>query len=45
MDINEGINWLRNKLQRSWNKMIPEAQNMVRDKYNAALKVLEITTS
>jgi hypothetical protein len=40
MDIDEGINWLRKKLQRSWNKMIPEAQELVRDKYEAALKIL-----
>lgn len=39
-DIDEGTDWLRNKLQRSWNKMIPQAQNIVRDKYEAALKIL-----
>ena len=44
-EIDEGSDWLKKKLERSWNKMIPEAQNMVRDKYEAALKILEITTS
>ncbi len=40
MDIDEGITWLREKLQRSWAKMIPEAREIVRDKYEAALKIL-----
>lgn len=40
MDINVGIKWLRRKLERSWNKMIPEAQEMVKEKYEAALKIL-----
>lgn len=40
MDIDEGIKWLRNKLQRSWSKMIPEAQQLVKEKYEAASKIL-----
>jgi len=40
MDIDEGIHWLRTKLQRSWSKMIPEAQQLVKDQYEAALKIL-----
>ncbi len=40
MDIDEGINWLRKKLERSWNKMIPEAQKILKDKYKAAMKIL-----
>jgi uncharacterized protein len=40
MDIDAGINWLRKKLERSWNKMIPEAQELVKEKYEAALKIL-----
>lgn len=40
MEIDEGIQWLRKKLKRSWNKMIPQAQNIVRDKYKAALRIL-----
>jgi len=41
MQIDEGIEWLQRKLQRDWLKMIPQAQEMVRDKYKAALKILE----
>ena len=40
MEIDEGIQWLRKKLERSWNKMIPQAQNIVRDKFEAALIIL-----
>jgi uncharacterized protein len=40
MDIDAGINWLRKKLQRSWGKMIPEAQKILKDKYKAAMKIL-----
>jgi uncharacterized protein len=40
MDIEEGIYWLRKKLERSWNKMIPEAQQLVKQKYDAASKIL-----
>jgi len=40
MDIDEGIQWLRRKLERSWKKMIPEAQQLVKQKYEAALKIL-----
>jgi predicted hydrolase (HD superfamily) len=40
MEIDEGIKWLRRKLERSWNKMMPEAQEMVKEKYGAAMKIL-----
>ena len=39
-DIDEGIDWLRNKLQSSWNKMIPQAKEIVKEKYEAALKII-----
>ncbi|MGB8780295.1 MAG: HD domain-containing protein [Candidatus Bathyarchaeia archaeon] len=35
MDIDEGTKWLRDKLNRSWSKLIPEAKEIVRDKYEA----------
>ena len=44
MDIDEGTQWLKRKLERSWNKLIPEAREMVKEKYEAALKILEIKT-
>jgi len=40
MDIDKGTVWLRRKLERSWNKMIPEAQELMKEKYEAALKIL-----
>jgi uncharacterized protein len=39
-DIDEGVDWLRKKLERSWNKMIPQAQEIVKEKYEAALRIL-----
>jgi hypothetical protein len=40
MDIDEGMKWLRRKLERSWNKMVPEAQEITKEKYEAAMKIL-----
>lgn len=36
----EGAQWLKNKLERSWNKMIPEGKKLVKDDYRIALKIL-----
>jgi len=36
----EGKQMLRDKLERSFRKMIPEAQDIVREKYNAAMVLL-----
>jgi HD superfamily phosphodiesterase len=41
MDIDKGTEWLRRKLERSWNKLIPEAKEMVKDKYLAAIEILK----
>lgn len=40
MDIDEGIEWLRKKLKRSWNKLNPDMKKIVKDKYEAAIKIL-----
>ncbi len=40
MGIDEGAAWVRAKLQRSWAKLHPDVQALVRDKYEAALKTL-----
>ena len=40
MSIEEGKNWLRNKLERSWNKLIPEAKKIVLPKYEAVKLLL-----
>ncbi len=40
MTIDEGSKWVRDELQRSWNKLCPEAQEIMREQYHSALKVL-----
>ncbi|MCY3552483.1 MAG: hypothetical protein OXH39_18630 [Candidatus Poribacteria bacterium] len=40
MGIDEGRMWVKAKLQRSWQKLREDVQDIVRDKYEAALKVL-----
>ena len=40
MEIDEGKIWVKAKLQRSWQKLREDVQELVRDKYEAALKVL-----
>ena len=35
MDVDEGTKWLKDKLNRSWTKLIPEAKEIVKDKYEA----------
>ena len=41
MDIDEGTAWIRAKLERSWNKLCPEGKEMIKDKYEAAKKVVQ----
>jgi uncharacterized protein len=36
----EAIGWVRKKLERSWNKLMPEAKAMAQKPYDAALKVI-----
>ena len=40
MGIDEGRLWVKAKLQRSWQKLREDVQDIVRDTYEAALKVL-----
>lgn len=40
MGIDEGKTWVKAKLRRSWEKMREDVQDLVRDTYEAALKVL-----
>lgn len=40
MGIDEGSAWIKAKLQRSWQKLREDVQDLVKDKYEAALKVL-----
>lgn len=40
-DMEEGKIKVRDKLTRSFNKMIPEAQEIVKEKYDAVMKILQ----
>lgn len=40
MGIDEGRAWVKAKLQRSWRKLRADVQDLVKDRYEAALKVL-----
>ena len=40
MGIDEGRLWVRAKLERSWQKLQADVQDLVRDKYEATLKTL-----
>ncbi|MDA3815221.1 MAG: HD domain-containing protein [Patescibacteria group bacterium] len=37
----EGSSWLRGKIQRSWEKTIPEGQEMIRNDYERIVKMLD----
>lgn len=39
--IEDGTIWVSEKLKRSWNKLCPEAQNIVKHKYECALEILK----
>ncbi len=41
LDIEEGKVWVKAKLNRSWNKLCPEAKELVAKKYEYALAVLD----
>ncbi len=41
MGIEEGKEWVRNKIKRSWKKIDPVGKEIIRDKYTCALSVLE----
>lgn len=43
MGIDEGTIWVQKKLERSWNKLCPEAQDMMRLEYTAAQNSLSRT--
>ena len=40
MNIDEANNWLMQKLERSWNKLSPEAKEIIADKYHACKLIL-----
>ncbi len=41
MTIDEGSTWVQEKLKQSWNKLCPEAQELMQEKYLAALMMLQ----
>ena len=41
MEIDEGREWISNKLKRSWKKISPEVAHLIEEKYKAALTLLE----
>lgn len=42
LEIDAGSRWVRNKLERSWNKLAPQVQELMKAKYEAALKTLTV---
>lgn len=40
MDVREGANWVSKKIERSWNKLCPEAKDIIREKYESAKSTL-----
>ena len=45
MGIDEGTDWIRGKLQRSWDKLAPWVQDMMREKFESALHTLARSNS
>lgn len=41
LSIEDGKIWVREKIQRTWNKLCPEAQNIIKYKYECALEILK----
>ena len=40
MGIDEGSKWVMEKLKRSWNKLSPQLQDKMKEKYEAAIRLL-----
>ena len=41
MEVSEGANWVSEKIERSWNKLCPEAKEIIKDKYKSAKIILK----
>jgi uncharacterized protein len=41
MGVREGADWVSEKLERSWNKLCPEAKEIIKGKYESAKAVLK----
>jgi len=42
MDIDQGVMWVREKTERSWKKMCPEAKEMMKEKFEAVRQLLDV---
>jgi len=42
MDVTEGAKWVSEKIERSWNKLCPEAKEIIKDKYESAQVILKV---
>jgi uncharacterized protein len=42
MDVSEGANWVSAKIERSWNKLCPEAKEIIKEKYESAQIILKM---
>lgn len=40
MSIDEGKGWVLNKINRSWDKLCPQAKEMIKEEYNCVKKLL-----
>ncbi len=40
--LDEGCVWVKNKLDRSWNKLCPQAKEIIKEKYIATKQLLEL---
>ena len=43
LDIDEGTLFIKNKLERSYNKLSDMGKKIVKDQYNAAMKILDVS--
>ncbi|MGE5396068.1 MAG: HD domain-containing protein [Chitinophagales bacterium] len=41
LGVNEGASWVLSKIERSWNKLCPEAKEMISKKYESAKTILK----
>jgi len=41
MGIEDGADWIRKKLNRTWKKINPEIRYLVEEKYHAALHITD----
>ena len=40
LEIDEGVIWVKNKIQRSWKKLCPEAKLIMNEHYEVAMSIL-----